>query len=81
MAKAENFSIEESGGWTFDEAAQFLGCSPRSLRQLYRKWDVPHYHIGSLVRFRKSALLTFVESRIEGASGRGGKQLPPKISK
>jgi excisionase family DNA binding protein len=67
--------------WTFDEAAQFLGCSPRSLRQLYKKWDVPHYHIGSLVRFRKSDLVGLVENRIEGSSGQGGKPLTPKISK
>ena len=77
----EGSQQEKSGAWTFDEAAQFLGCSPRSLKAQYKKWDVPHYHIGSLVRFRKNDLLTFVENRIEGSSGRGGKRLTPKISK
>jgi len=66
---------EEPGAWTFGEAAQFLGCSPLSLQAQYKKWDVPHYHIGSLVRFRKSDLVGFVDNRIEGSSGRGGKRL------
>jgi hypothetical protein len=53
--------------WGFAEAARFLGCSPLSLRVKYRKWGVPHYRLGSLVRFRASALAGFVAERCSEA--------------
>ena len=46
-----------------DEAAEILGCSPKTLRVWVSQKKVPHYKVGRAVRFRRADLLEWLESR------------------
>jgi len=53
--------------WNFDEAAQYLACSPRTLRKWCSRRQIPHIKMGSrLVRFSKADLDKWLtSSRVE----------------
>jgi len=43
------------------EAAKFLGKPVASLRNMYKQWGVPHFYIGSQIKFSKEALIEWLE--------------------
>ncbi|MBQ10471.1 MAG: hypothetical protein CMJ45_02855 [Planctomyces sp.] len=45
-----------------DEAAQYLGVTPSTLRTWVSKRRVPHVRVGRLVRFRLADLEKFLEA-------------------
>jgi excisionase family DNA binding protein len=48
---------------TVDEAAALLGQKPRALRTQWRSWGLKGYRIGRSLRFRRSEVLAWLESR------------------
>ena len=52
------------------EAANFLGVKPETLEvwRCTKRYDIPYIKIGSLVRYKKSALLQWMESRTQGGN-------------
>ncbi len=53
-----------------DEAAKFLGITPRTLAvwRSSKRYKIPYVKVGSLVHYRRSDLVAFLESRLVGAS-------------
>lgn len=56
---------------TEQEAAEFLGIKPATLAvwRAVKRYPLPYVKIGSRVRYRKSALQAFADSRTQGAEG------------
>jgi excisionase family DNA binding protein len=52
--------------WTTKDLAKFLGCSERQIPRL-RDEGLPAIHVGSLVRFVPSRVMTWLESRDQRA--------------
>jgi len=50
----------------FKTAARILGVKATSLRAHYRRWGIPHFRIGRLVRFRPSELEEFIQLHSHG---------------
>ena len=42
--------------WAYDDVLRFLGVSKRKAEELVSKKRIPHFHIGSLVRFHRRAV-------------------------
>lgn len=57
-----NITIKESG-LTPEEAADFIGCSPYTIKELARWKRIPFYRVGVRYRFRKSALLEWISEQ------------------
>ena len=51
------------------EAAEYLGVTPRTLEvwRCKKRFQIPFIKVGRLVKYRKSALDAFLESRTIGA--------------
>lgn len=45
------------------EASRLIGCSEYTIRDMARRKKVPHYRVGSLIMFRRSALLRWIEKQ------------------
>ena len=54
-----------------DDSAEYLGVTPRTLEvwRCTKRYQIPFIKVGRLVRYRKSALDAFLESRTVGAEG------------
>ncbi len=53
---------------TTTEAANYLGVAPETLNvwRCVKRYDIPYIKVGRLVKYRKSALDTFLEQRTQG---------------
>jgi len=53
---------------TTTEAAAYLGVAPETLNvwRCTKRYDIPYIKVGRLVKYRKSALDAFLESRTYG---------------
>lgn len=53
---------------TTAEAATYLGVAPETLNvwRCVKRYDIPYIKVGRLVKYRKSALDTFLEQRTQG---------------
>lgn len=49
--------------WTFEEAAEFLAVSPRTVRRLVAQGELPSVHIGRAVRLLPSDVAAWVRGR------------------
>lgn len=58
---------------TEQEAAEFLGIKPATLAvwRATKRYPLPYVKVGSRVRYRRSALQTFADSRTHGSQGGG----------
>ncbi len=55
------------------DAATYLGAHIETIRRLARRGEIPAYKIGKDWRFRKKALLEWVESQsMSGSSSKNG---------
>lgn len=56
---------------TEGEAAEFLGIKPATLAvwRATKRYPLPYVKIGSRVRYKKSALQAFADSRTHGSEG------------
>ena len=52
-----------------DDSAEYLGVTPRTLEvwRCTKRYQIPFIKVGRLVRYRKSALDAFLESRTIGS--------------
>ena len=52
-------------------AAEYIGVTPRTLEvwRCTKRYQIPFIKVGRLVKYRKSALDAFLESRTIGAEG------------
>jgi excisionase family DNA binding protein len=50
------------GMWANDQAAAYLGCTPKTLRVWTSKRRIPFVRVGRLVRFRKKDLDDFLDA-------------------
>lgn len=48
--------------WKLNQAAAYLSCTERHLRELIYRREVPYLKVGRLVRFRRSELDQWLES-------------------
>ena len=48
--------------WDTEEAAQYLGCSPHTLRRWTCRGRVPHLKVGRLTRFLREDLDAFLRA-------------------
>ena len=46
-----------------DQAAELIGCTPRTMRAWVSLRQVPFYKVGRSVRFRRQELLDWLEER------------------
>lgn len=55
---------------TNDQAAEYIGVTPRTLEvwRCTKRHQIPYIKVGRLVKYRKSALDTFLEQRTIGAA-------------
>ena len=60
----------ETGTWSNDEAAAYLGCTPDTLRIWTSKRRVPFVKIGRLTRFRKRDLDEYIQANVVPAQAR-----------
>ncbi|OAI14216.1 excisionase [Methylomonas koyamae] len=53
------------------DAAEYIGVTPRTLEvwRCTKRYQIPFIKVGRLVKYRKSALDAFLESRTIGAEG------------
>jgi excisionase family DNA binding protein len=53
------------------DAAEYIGVTPRTLEvwRCTKRYQIPFIKVGRLVKYRKSALDAFLESRTVGAEG------------
>lgn len=51
------------------QAAEYLGVSPNTLEvwRCTKRYDLPYIKVGRIVKYRREALDTFLESRTIGA--------------
>ena len=49
--------------WGFEEAAEYIGCTPLTLRVWTSKRRVPFCKVGRLTRFRKADLDKYLEAQ------------------
>lgn len=47
----------------YKEASELLGLSPRTLRNMVSKKQIPHYKLGKSVRFSVDKLTAWLEER------------------
>ncbi len=59
-------SASLEGLWDVHQAADFLGWGVNTLYIAARKGKVPHYRLGSSVRFRRSDLERWLEALRQG---------------
>ena len=54
-----------------DDAAKYIGVTPRTLEvwRCTKRYQIPFIKVGRLVKYRKSALDAFLDSRTIGAEG------------
>ena len=54
-----------------NDAAEYIGVTPRTLEvwRCTKRYQIPFIKVGRLVKYRKSALDAFLESRTVGAEG------------
>jgi len=52
------------------QAAEYIGVTPKTLEvwRCTKRYSIPFIKVGRLVKYRKSALDSFLESRTVGAS-------------
>lgn len=57
---------------TPDDVAELLGVTIHTLAvwRCEKRYNLPYVKVGRLVRYRRSDLITFVESRMQGESFR-----------
>ena len=55
--------IAENGTWNNDQAAAYLGCTPKTLRVWVSKRKVPYIKVGYLTRFLKEDLDGYLAQR------------------
>ena len=50
---------------TTNEAAAFLGCSPKTLEadRCRRRWNIPYLKVGKAVRYDRDAVLRWLRDR------------------
>jgi len=64
MASAPKLTIASSTRtWSNDEAAEYLGCTPDTLRVWVSKRRVPFFKVGRLTRFSREDLRQWLEER------------------
>lgn len=53
------------------DAAEYIGVTPRTLEvwRCTKRYQIPFIKVGRLVKYRKSALDAFLDSRTVGAEG------------
>jgi excisionase family DNA binding protein len=51
------------GTWGVDQAAEFLGCTPGTLRVWVSKKRIPHFKVGRLTRFMREDLELYLKAR------------------
>lgn len=53
------------------DAAEYIGVTPRTLEvwRCTKRYQIPFIKVGRLVKYRKSALDAFLDSRTIGAEG------------
>ena len=51
------------GTWNIEEAAEFLGCTPGTLRVWVSKKRIPHFKVGRLTRFMREDLELYLKER------------------
>jgi excisionase family DNA binding protein len=56
------------GIWNTDEAARYLGISPRTLSRMARRGEVPSIQIGRLWRFRRTDLDDWLTRKVNSVS-------------
>jgi excisionase family DNA binding protein len=54
---------EKSTGLTPKEAAEFIGCSEYTIKQLAREKRIPHYRIGVRIMFTRPALVKWIANQ------------------
>jgi excisionase family DNA binding protein len=60
---------EEKMFWTVNEVATYLNVKPSTVYSWLKAWQIPHYRIGKMVRFRKPDVDIWMERhRREGDS-------------
>ena len=47
--------------WTKNETARFLGITERTLGDWMRKRNIPFYKLGKFVRFKKDAVVSWLD--------------------
>lgn len=50
-------------GMTPEEVAEYLNCSAYTVKEMSRRGELPHYRVGKLYRYRKTALEHWVEKQ------------------
>ena len=60
-----------NGTWGTEEAAEYLGCKPGTLRLWASKRRVPYVKVGYLTRYRKADLDEYLEQNCVAAIPNG----------
>lgn len=50
-------------GITPKEAAEFIGCSEYTIKDLARRKDIPHYRVGNRIMFTRTSLEKWVRDQ------------------
>lgn len=58
-----NYTNMDSVGMNTKEAAQFIGCSAYTIRELARQKKTPHYRVGNRIMFTRETLLRWIEKQ------------------
>ncbi len=54
------WSRDDDHLWTPADCAEYLACSPKTVRRLVHKQEIPHLYVGSILRFRPEAVRKWV---------------------
>ena len=68
--KTKYVRFDGQRNWPNEEAAEYLGCTPDTLKVWVSKRRVPFVRVGRLVRFRKADLDAWLEDNAVPAEGR-----------
>ena len=68
--KEKSVRFDERRNWANEEAAEYLGTTPDTLRVWVSKRRVPFVRVGRLVRFRKKDLDQWLEKNFVPAEAR-----------
>ena len=60
-------SVLEGGVMNNDEAAEYIGCTPDTLRIWVSRNQVPHIKVRRLTRFRKADLDEWLDAHVVAA--------------
>jgi excisionase family DNA binding protein len=59
-------NLEDDGLWNTEKAAHYLSKTPYWLRTNRHKLNIPHYQLGSHIRFKKQDLDTWLDNNKGG---------------